>query len=133
MKTVTLHRYYLPNPNPRGKPYASSWHMTEEDANKLGAVGIVPGTAKVIQEAETDDERMARAHTITSGSEPRYRCLQCQDGRWVCAWHPAVAWDEGKGCSCGAEGAPCPACNPEGRMPPGTMVLAGEPVTRSDR
>ncbi|MDB5860851.1 MAG: hypothetical protein JWQ76_4540 [Ramlibacter sp.] len=56
-------------------------------------------------------------------SQAPYRCLQCQDGRWVCADHPAVAWGEGKGCSCGAEGAPCPACNPEGEMPPGFVTL----------
>lgn len=41
----------------------------------------------------------------------RYRCLQCMDGLWVCAEHPVVAWDEGQGCPCGAEGVPCPACN----------------------
>jgi hypothetical protein len=51
-----------------------------------------------------------------------YHCLQCQDGRWVCSDHPAVAWDEGKGC-CGAEGVPCPACNPLGEMPPGFVTL----------
>lgn len=132
MRTVTLHRYYLPNRNPRGKPYASSWHMTEEDAKKHGAVGVVPGTAKEIEQAETFAECMDRAHTTTSGSEsPSYRCLQCEDGLWVCADHPAVAWDEGKGCSCGAEGAPCPACNPEGRMPPGVVAFAEVPVKRS--
>jgi hypothetical protein len=42
-----------------------------------------------------------------------YRCLNCQDERWVCAAHPHVPWGEGKGCNCGAEGAPCPACNTE--------------------
>jgi hypothetical protein len=52
-----------------------------------------------------------------------YRCLQCQDGRWVCADHPAVPWDEGKGCNCGAEGMACPACNPDHEMPPGFVAL----------
>lgn len=71
MRTVTLHRYYLPNPNPRGKPYASRWHMTADEAAKRGALGIVPGSAKEIQEAENEAERMDRAHTIMHGSEPR--------------------------------------------------------------
>lgn len=54
-----------------------------------------------------------------------YRCLQCQDQRWVCADHPAVPWGEGEGC-CDAEGVPCPACNtgspPDN--PPGFTVIA---------
>lgn len=40
-----------------------------------------------------------------------YRCLNCLDYRWVCADHPNVSWDEGRGCGCGAEGVPCHACN----------------------
>lgn len=125
MRTVTLHKYYLPprSASPRAKPYASSWRMTAEDAAKRGALGIVPGSAMEIEQAETFEEQMARAHTITHGSE--YRCFLCEDGGWVCAGHLGRAWREGKGCDCGAEGAPCPTCNPEGRMPPGTVVLAG--------
>ena len=54
----------------------------------------------------------------------RYFCLQCMDGLWVCADHPAVPWDEGQGCGCGAEGAKCPSCNPDARMPPGFTTIA---------
>lgn len=54
----------------------------------------------------------------------KYRCLNCQDERRVCAEHPRVAWGEGQAC-CGAEGAPCPASNPYGPdAPPGFVELA---------
>lgn len=42
---------------------------------------------------------------------PAYRCWNCHDERWVCAVHQNVPWSEGKGCTCAAEGAPCPVCN----------------------
>jgi hypothetical protein len=71
MREVTISRYYLPNKNPRGKPYASGWAMTAEEAEKRGALGIVPGTSKVIQESESEtlEEAAARWPQTPSGSE----------------------------------------------------------------
>lgn len=65
--------------------------------------------------------------------QPTYRCLQCLDGRYVCANHPAVAWDEGEGCPCGAEGVPCPNCNsgmPAEDPPWGEVIARRERYTQ---
>jgi hypothetical protein len=39
-------------------------------------------------------------------------CLRCDGTRWVCESHPDTPWEDSpRACSCGAAGAPCPACN----------------------
>ena len=48
-------------------------------------------------------------------------CPICNGGLWVCENHPDKAWDTQGGCECGA-GMPC-KCNPDGQMPPGSIVL----------
>lgn len=49
----TVHRYYLPPPawKPKAKPYASSWHMSAEEAAKRGLTekDIVPGSAMEVR------------------------------------------------------------------------------------
>jgi hypothetical protein len=57
-------------------------------------------------------------------------CRRCGNYGWVCADHQDVPWLEGKGCGCGAEGAPC-ACNPTAEMPPGTLVVAEATPTKN--
>lgn len=59
-------------------------------------------------------------------------CDNC-DGRWVCEAHPDQPWNEGE--CCGAPGATCPVCNPEGLypgLPEGAKVIAAvdEPLRR---
>jgi hypothetical protein len=59
MKQVETFRWYLPNPNPRGKPYLSRWHMSAQDAAARGALRPEP-TSRIVREVpDTDDERRA--------------------------------------------------------------------------
>jgi hypothetical protein len=59
-----------------------------------------------------------------------YKCLNCQDERWVCENHEHKPWNVPEadgGCSCGA-GMPCELCNPCDRdnppaWPPGTVAV----------
>lgn len=48
-------------------------------------------------------------------------CPKCHGDGWCCEAHPDRPWLDGKGC-CGEPGVPC-ECNPEGRNPPGLIVL----------
>lgn len=41
------------------------------------------------------------------------RCAGATEPGWVCADHPERPWEHG---GCEAEGAPCPDCNPGGRV-----------------
>lgn len=65
-------------------------------------------------------------YNCTMTAPLQYRCQNCMDYRWVCASHKNVAWNEGSGCYCGAEGVPCPSCNgfDPPRDPPMATVLA---------
>jgi hypothetical protein len=67
MRRETLARYWLPNKNPRGKPYLSAWRMSPEDAKARGAIRPEPGTEMVIDVAETpEEEALLRRRTDTS-------------------------------------------------------------------
>lgn len=57
MKEVEYHHWYLPNKNPRGKPYLSRWKMSAEDAAARGAIRPEPSSREVRMHAETDAER----------------------------------------------------------------------------
>jgi hypothetical protein len=59
MKQVEVFRWYLPNPNPRGKPYLSRWHMTAVDAAKHGAIRPEPTSRKMMEVPDSDEERRA--------------------------------------------------------------------------
>jgi hypothetical protein len=48
-------------------------------------------------------------------------CPVCLDARWVCEAHPDRPWGIPEGCSCGAPGMPCSACNPSDREHPPQM------------
>lgn len=56
MRRVEHSFYFLPNRNPRGKPYRSSWKMSAEEAAARGALGIVPGSTEVREIPETEEE-----------------------------------------------------------------------------
>ena len=46
-------------------------------------------------------------------------CLLCEDCGWVCEMHQDKPWEGPHACTCGAAGAPCPACNkPQPEEPP---------------
>lgn len=73
MRRVTLARYYLPPEpwrGPRAKPYASAFAMTAEQAAARGALGMVPGSAREIEEPETEDEILAsQVHHQAAGRD----------------------------------------------------------------
>lgn len=48
----TVSTYLLPPPvwKPKGKPYPSTYKMTEEQAKDRGAIAIVPGTTEEVKE-----------------------------------------------------------------------------------
>jgi hypothetical protein len=50
----TVSTYLLPPPpwKPKGKPYPSTYKMTEEQAKARGAVAIVPGTSEEVHEVK---------------------------------------------------------------------------------
>jgi hypothetical protein len=54
-----------------------------------------------------EQDRLLKLTRVFSSTQ--YRCINCNDGRWVCAYHPHVRYDE---CECDAgEGKLCPVCN----------------------
>jgi hypothetical protein len=59
VKTVEVFRWYLPNANPRGKPYLSRWHMSAEDAAKQGAIRPEPSSRIVRELPESEEELRA--------------------------------------------------------------------------
>src|SRR5262245_60100683 len=54
-------------------------------------------------------------------------CLYCEDTGWVCEAHPDQPWDGPHACTCGAAGAPCPACNRSTRDEPPRLPKGFEP------
>jgi hypothetical protein len=68
--------------------------------------------------------------TEPTNERSTYKCLNCQDQRWVCENHPHVSWnpDNGGADCCGGAGMPCELCNPCTRdeppaFPPGMTVI----------
>jgi hypothetical protein len=60
MKRVEVFRWYLPNANPRGKPYLSRWHMNAEEAAARGAIRPEPSSRIVRDLPDTEDEKRAQ-------------------------------------------------------------------------
>lgn len=56
MKQVEYFFWFLPNANPRGKPYLSRWKMSEEEAKARGATRPDPGSREVREVPETPEE-----------------------------------------------------------------------------
>ena len=56
MRTVIFSKYYLANPNPRGKRRPSTWKMSPEDAAARGLTEIVPGTSEPREVPESEEE-----------------------------------------------------------------------------
>lgn len=50
MPTVATYLLAAPSWKPKGKPYASAFKMTAEQAKARGALSIVPGTTEERQE-----------------------------------------------------------------------------------
>ena len=70
MRTVETFRWYLPNPNPRGKPYLSRWAMTAAEAAARGAIEPALHTREVREVPETEDERRrAQFHYQSAGRD----------------------------------------------------------------
>jgi hypothetical protein len=58
----------------------------------------------------------------------QFKCLSCEDKRWVCEDHPHQPWDEADGCAlCGGAGAACRLCN-TGSPPDDVLTLHGKQV-----
>jgi hypothetical protein len=77
MRRTAYSTFMLPG-LPGKRPHASRWKMTNEDAAKLGAVSIVPGTTEWREEPETDAERLAfytahpsAGHDAVAHAQPR--------------------------------------------------------------
>jgi hypothetical protein len=58
VKQVEQFRWYMPNPNPRGKPYLTRHSMTRDEATKAGALHPEPTSRRVIDVAETPEEEL---------------------------------------------------------------------------
>jgi len=70
MRTVETFRWYLPNPNPRGRPYLSRWAMTAAEAAARGAIEPALHTREVREVPETEDERRrAQFHYQSAGRD----------------------------------------------------------------
>ena len=71
MREVEHFKWWLPNPNPRGRPYLSRWHMTKEDAEKRGAIAPEPHSRMVIMVPETPEERHQRMRETDTGANQK--------------------------------------------------------------
>lgn len=56
MRAVEYHLYWLQPTRGAKKPYLSSWKMTKEEAEKIGAIKPEPSSREVRQIAETPEE-----------------------------------------------------------------------------
>lgn len=70
MRTVAYSLYLLPNRNPRGKPYVSSWRMNPTEAAAVGAISPVAGSTEYRDLPETEAEmQRAQFHYQSAGRD----------------------------------------------------------------
>lgn len=72
MRELELFKFWMPPKpwEPKAKPYLSRWHMSQEDAAKVGALEPDLTTRRVIQIDEKPDINGSFSHLGTSWRAP---------------------------------------------------------------